>query len=169
MADYSTGKIYKITCLETDEVYYGSTTQELSRRVRKGSYNTSCKAYNIIKRNNYQEEIVEEYPCDNKIELETRERWWIENNLCVNKVIPTQTKSEYYESNKEKKIEDQKQYQKDNYETSRSSIKKWQEEEMICECGKKIQRQSLYRHIKSKKHQDFILNHNYNVPCRHQK
>jgi len=162
MPDYSKGKIYKITCLETGEVYYGSTTQELSQRVRKGAYNTLCKAYNIIKRNNYYEEIVEEYHCDNKIELETRERWWIENNVCVNKVIPTQTKSEYYETNKEKKLEYQKQYQKDNYETRRASIKTWQEEKIICECGKEIQRQSLYRHINSKKHQDFILNHTDN-------
>jgi hypothetical protein len=36
------------------------------------------------------------------MELNARERWWIENNECVNKYIPTRTDKEYYEAHKEK-------------------------------------------------------------------
>jgi hypothetical protein len=46
--------------------------------------------------------LVENYSCNSKKELETRERYYIENNECVNKNMPTRTMKEYQEENKEK-------------------------------------------------------------------
>ena len=58
--------------------------------------------------------IIEKYPCDTKKELLSRERYYIENNKCVNKLLPIVTQDEknkyqityqieYYKDNKEYK------------------------------------------------------------------
>jgi hypothetical protein len=39
--------------------------------------------------------LIEDYPCESKYELESRERYHIENTKCVNKNIPTRTLLEY--------------------------------------------------------------------------
>ena len=38
---------------------------------------------------------MKSFPCNTKLELEKRERYYIENFECVNKSIPTRTKKEY--------------------------------------------------------------------------
>ena len=100
----NTGKIYKILCNETGEVYYGSTIRTLSHRknghkqdVKKydeGRIPTKCECYNIIKRGNFTMSLVEEYSFDNIEQLRWRERHYIENNECVNKSKPVATKEE---------------------------------------------------------------------------
>ena len=96
MPDYNNGKIYRIVCDITGETYYGSTTYKyLSSRLAKHRSTTTCKSKQIIERGNYSIVLVEEYPCENKEQLNKRERYYIENNECVNKYIPTRTKSEY--------------------------------------------------------------------------
>ena len=174
MPDYSRGKIYKITCLETDEVYYGSTTHSLNDRISGHRYDArndiNITSSIIINRNNYQEEFVEKYTCNSKEELETRERWWIENNVCVNKHIPHRTQKEYYEDNKEKFKQYSAEYREDNRDKLNEYIKQYrkankeelsekQNEKFTCECGVIYARRNKIRHIKSKKHQDFISHH----------
>ena len=39
MTDYSKGKIYKITCNETDRCYIGSTTKTLTKRIKQHKHN----------------------------------------------------------------------------------------------------------------------------------
>jgi len=99
MADYSQGKIYKLECNITNDVYYGSTTKSLSARMSLHKYSRTCTAINIIDRGNYTCKIIEEFPCKNRKELEARERWWIENNVCVNKQVPGRTLQEWREDN----------------------------------------------------------------------
>jgi hypothetical protein len=98
MPDYSKGQIYKLVSYETDAVYYGSTINSLHYRLGghktefmrwfdgKCSYVTS---FEIVMYPDVKIILVEEYPCDNKQQLERREREYIENNQCVNKVVPT--------------------------------------------------------------------------------
>jgi hypothetical protein len=46
---------------------------------------------NDITSSNYKLNIIillETYPCNSKSELESRERWWIENNSNVNRYAP---------------------------------------------------------------------------------
>jgi ribosomal protein S27AE len=102
---YVNGKIYKIVCNETNEVYYGSTILSLKDRIIKHKCSLKCESRQIINRNNYYYELIEDYSCNNRKELETRERWYIENNKCINKIIPTRTLKEYYQENKEKILE----------------------------------------------------------------
>jgi len=106
---YKNGKIYKIVCNETNEVYYGSTRQKyLSNRI-KTHRGENCISKQIIDRKNYYYELVEDYSCNNRYELETRERWYILNNDCINKNIPTRTKKQWNEDNKETIIEKRKE------------------------------------------------------------
>jgi len=113
---YKNGKIYKIVCNETNEVYYGSTIIKLKYRINRHRNSNMCMSRQIINRNNYYYELIEDYSCNNKYELETRERWYIENNNCINKIIPTRTDKEYYENNKEKIKVREKIYREQNKE-----------------------------------------------------
>lgn len=105
MPDYANGKIYKIVCNITGEQYIGGTIQKLSQRltthVVNKNKNNGCKSKNIILRGDYQIVLIENYPCDNKEELAKKEREHIEANICVNKNIPTRTREEYIETNRE--------------------------------------------------------------------
>ena len=61
-------------------------------------------------------ELLENYPCNNKYELETRERYHIENNECINRMIPTRTSKEWRDDNKEIIKENKKIYAINNRE-----------------------------------------------------
>jgi hypothetical protein len=53
---------------------------------------SSYKLFEDYGINNIDIILVENYPCNNKYELEAKERWYIENNDSINKNIPTRTK-----------------------------------------------------------------------------
>tara|TARA_B100001093_G_C26399933_1_gene830845 strand:- start:159 stop:635 length:477 start_codon:yes stop_codon:yes gene_type:complete len=117
MPDYSKAKIYKIVCDITGETYYGSTTQPLWLRMGKHrSKENRCFSKQIIERGNYSYSLVEEYSCENKEQLCRRERFYIENNICVNKQIPNRTITEWYNDNRDKKADYCKTYYQDNKE-----------------------------------------------------
>jgi len=135
MPDYSKSKIYKLTSSNSNEIYIGSTTLNLSKRkahhiwyyknhlLNKVKYITSFKI--IEYGGNIDICLLEEYSCSNKEQLHQRERFYIENNNCVNKVIPTRTKKEYNELNKELIREKRKEAYKINryYELNKVKIK----------------------------------------------
>lgn len=114
MIDFSKAKIYKIySTINPNLVYFGSTCDEVKGRLGKhkrlykcflngkGHYITS---FIILALENYNAELIEEYPCENIFELRKRERYYIENFPCVNKNIPNRSRKEYnkfcYETNK---------------------------------------------------------------------
>jgi hypothetical protein len=111
MVNYENGKIYKIVCNLTGEIYVGHTAQKyLSDRLSehrsdykkwtKGKYNY-CTSFSIIERNNFQIFLLEKYPCTCVEELKVREQFYILNTKCVNKVVPLRTAKEYYSANKD--------------------------------------------------------------------
>lgn len=121
MTNKRTGFIYRISgegCLP----YFGSTFH-IGERIshHKGHYkeylegrdnNLSC--FEIFEKDsNWVLEAIEEVETDNdKIELLTRERWWIENNECINKIKrPIRTEEEAKEQ--------RRQYQKEHKEDLR--------------------------------------------------
>jgi hypothetical protein len=134
--DYSKGKIYRLTCNITGKDYYGSTIQNLSNRRAKhtcqykrwmegkSNYTTS---FEIIRNGNYNIIWVEDYPCQNKEQLEARERYYIENNECVNKVIPNRSRKEYREINKDKINEKKKVFREKNKDKILSKNKEYYE------------------------------------------
>ena len=105
--DYSKGKIYAIKSYQTEYIYIGSTTQLLSSRLGKhrGDYrDNKGTSKNILQYEDYYIVLIENYPCNNKEELEKRERYYIEQNIkiCVNVRLPTRKQKEYKEANKDK-------------------------------------------------------------------
>ena len=144
------GYIYKIW--DNDDpslVYYGSTIQQVSIRMGKHrDSSNSCISKIIIDRNNYQYATLEKVEYEDKFELRNRERWWVENNICVNKLIPNRTKKEYYMANKEKFTEYAKQYNM----TNKEKIAEQQKQKVTCECGCIVTKRYLTRHKKTKIH-----------------
>lgn len=125
MPDYSKTQMYKLHCNITGKDYYGQTTQTLEERKKQHTYEANnvktknlCTSKQIIDGGNWEMVWLEDYPCANKKEAEARERWWIENNECVNKHIPGRTMKEYYQDNKAKLLVKDKAY----YQAHRDEI-----------------------------------------------
>tara|TARA_E500000305_G_C3915270_1_gene185347 strand:+ start:91 stop:693 length:603 start_codon:yes stop_codon:yes gene_type:complete len=148
---YVNGKIYKIVCNETGEVYYGSTIIKLKKRINNHTNNKNCSSRQILNRNNYYYELIENYSCNNKKELETRERWYIENNECINKFIPTRTKKEYRQDNKETMVEKRKNYYENNKEKLLEQNKLYYDKNK----EKKIEQSKLYAQNNKEKRKEY--------------
>ena len=95
MTDYSQGKIYKIIDIDTGSVFIGSTVQTMEKRMSKHvehfkSYSKGkgkfMTAFKVMKNNNFQMELIEDYPCKSRNELELQELYWTNEIDCVNKV-----------------------------------------------------------------------------------
>ena len=122
------GIIYKIECNETNEVYYGSTQQSLKKRIeghqrahkrwKEGKYHF-VTSFDIMDRGNYSYSLIETVECKDIKQLEARERYYIENNECINKYVPGRTTKEYYKDNKDVRLH----YQKDYYVANIDKIK----------------------------------------------
>ena len=175
--DYANGKIYKIT--GGGMTYYGSTTQPLYKRFHQHK-KLNCSSKNIIETGEAIIVLVELFSCKSKEELFSRERWFIENNECVNKNIPTRTDKEYRIDNANKINERHRQYRLDNNkekdkqyrldnidkinerdrqyrQVNRDKINENHKEKMTCECGAICRKYGLSRHIKTEKHKLFLL------------
>ena len=122
--------------IEHDEIFH-------TQRYNKG-YNH--KKYQYIRENggweNWSMILIEKYPCNNKLELEKREdEIMCEMQSKLNAQRASRNKKEYYEDNKEKIKEQQKEY----------GSKK-----VMCECGCEVRRDYLARHKRRTKHINFI-------------
>lgn len=104
MPNYKNGKIYKLITPHNPElIYYGSTVLPLYKRKAHHKEDYLKKNAKIQSRELFELGaddviiiLVELYPCNNKEELLKQERYYIENNPCINKRIPTRTQKEYY-------------------------------------------------------------------------
>ena len=126
MPDYLQGKIYKIVCNETGEIYIGSTTQSLRRRYKKHisdskSDKRKCDSAKIIK--NSKILLIENYPCKSRKELLKKEREWIDKIDCINKRRPIITKKERkkYQSGYRKENKDELNEYRRNWRKYKSS------------------------------------------------
>mgnify|MGYP003638483851 CR=1 FL=1 len=141
MPDYKNGKIYKLWSPEGDDIYIGSTTQDLARRKAKHKTDKSKSTILYEKYTDIRIELLEEYPCDNIEQLNKKEGEYIRNNNCVNRCIAGRTNKEqtkaWRENNKEK-------------------IKEHKTTPFVCECGRTIQLDGKSAHLKSKIHNDLM-------------
>ena len=154
MVNYQLGKIYRIVCNTTGLTYYGSTCEDTMakrlshhkdsyKRYLNGNYGFTT-SFEILKNENYEIILVENFPCNSKDQLHARERFYIESNECVNKIIPTRTKKEYREQNKEEIAKYQKQYREQNKEEIPEKMKQYREQnkELIKEINKQYREQN---------------------------
>jgi len=154
-------KIYKLSSIETSNVYVGLTTNTLSRRIskHKNDYKRYLEtnfhyltSFEICKYADVKIELIEE--TDDK----TRERFHIENTEnCINHDIPTRTQKEYVKANEAKT----KAYYKEWCEKNREHLREYkrkQVKEITCECGTVTTTKHLKRHMESQKHLDLMNN-----------
>jgi hypothetical protein len=158
---YQCGKIYKICSNQTEQIYIGSTTNTIEKRFNehnhcfanyqrnKQKYMTS---YDIIKYGDAYIELIENFPTDNKFDLRIRERFYIENNNCINQVIPIRTE---IEKRKSKKIEKQKWYSKNKHRQI-EVLRQKDKQEHKCVCGSKYRHSTKLRHTKTKRHLKYL-------------
>lgn len=153
--DYQNGKIYKIKHIdESGMEYIGSTTQSLKHRLMKHKMQSrydECLKYNWINYfgwNNFVIELIEDYPCNNKLELIQREQYWFEmlKPILNDKYAFGANTERYKQSRIKNKIEE---YQK-NYR------KKHKDESFVCNCKGKYTRYNKSNHEMTKKHINYL-------------
>ena len=108
MVNYQNGRIYTLRSHQTDDIYIGSTTRMLRKRMAEHRYNykhrkTHTSAHQILQYEDCYIELLEEFPCDNKEQLEKREMECVRNMDCVNKLKWRRTRTEYMREYREKK------------------------------------------------------------------
>ena len=94
------GKVYKIVCNITDEVYIGSTCSTMNTRMtahrgdaRRG-LKGACMSSKIINRGDYNVNVIEEFPYENDIHTRWRERHYYDTIENINKVPPIRSPEE---------------------------------------------------------------------------
>ena len=166
--EYADGKIYKIT--GSGLTYYGSTIQSLYDREYTHIHNNTTSSRIIIEKGDFELVLVENFPCENKPELLARERWFIENNDCVNIRLPITSEEEkrlyYCEYSKQyaaahpaEIIAARQQYaatHKEYFQTyrdeNRDMFKQKQNTKFTCTCGGKYTSANKARHLNSPRH-----------------
>ena len=130
------------------------------------------------------------YHIENRDKILTYHKKWYENNKEIvavkgkeyrenNKEVIAVRNKEYRENNKEKIAVKSKEYQKNNkeniktykkeyYEKNKEKIAVKNKETIICECGIKITKGKINRHLKSKRHEQ-LLNGSYKTPKKYEK
>jgi len=162
---YQNSVIYKLVHKndqDNENIYVGSTTNFRGRKLqhKKSSNNPNEEKFNrpqykYIRENGGWDEwemiAIETYPCESKRELEIRERYHIETlKPKLNKNIPTRTRKEYREDNKEKINEKRKIYFVEYRKTPKRI--EWATSKIKCDiCGSKVSRANISTHKKSKK------------------
>ena len=134
---YASAKIYKIVNNAYTMCYYGSTTQQLSKRMymHRNSYKLfgegkgySLSVYDIFDAqgiDNCKIELVEECPCESREQLRKREGFYIRNNECVNKRVAGQTVPEWRSANRDHVRQMQADWRSANQEHVKQIIADW--------------------------------------------
>jgi len=139
-----TGIIYKLvsTDINIKECYVGSTINFIRRKHEhkrrcnnENSDNYNQYVYKFIRDNNGWDSFsmiqIEEFKFNTRNELNSRERYWIETlQAKLNKILPTRTRHEYREQNKDK-IKEYRENNKDKlkeyYENNKDKSKEYYE------------------------------------------
>lgn len=145
------GIIYRIVCNTTGEQYIGSTTKSLKKRMN-GHTNkkNSSTSKQIIDRNNYHVQVIEQLFVYDKSVLHQYEAYHIKNNVCVNKLMPFRSEEEKKELTRDYQRGDKfKIYTKNYYKVYNSKFT----ESIKCGCGGGWKYAcDKKKHLKTKRH-----------------
>lgn len=192
MVNYHEGKIYKIVSESSGLQYIGSTCEPTLAK-RMVGHMAHYRAYlnnkyhfvtvfKVLEYNDHKIYLIENFHCENKDQLRSREGYWIQKIECVNKNIAGRSYKEYQQIYKENNTEKLKTYRMNNkkylatrnkiyYNVNRTNIlektkayqlknkdmiRAKQNTEIICECGSRLTYANMARHKRSKKHIEFI-------------
>lgn len=180
---YKRGKIYTVRCRYDDTlIYVGSTIEILSKRMGKHRRTTITRAtslYNIVcgDWDKWYIELYENYPCNNKQELERREGQVIREIGTINNNIAGRTPKERYQDNRDKILEEKKKYRIKNLQKITDYNKEYRKEnrdklieyskqyyknnnfKFKCNiCGCEVTKYGLKNHLLSKKCMNYNIN-----------
>jgi hypothetical protein len=190
--NYDKTCFYKIVCknLDIQDVYVGHTTDFATRKTghKTKCNNPNSKSYNLfvykfIRDNggwdNFEMILIERISCEDELDARRKERKFIEDlKATLNSSIPSRTKKEWVDNNKEKVYEykhnwhiENKQRLRQNkkekyiehrevvldkakkyYEENTEKCKEWKNGVVKCDCGFTYTNANKARHFKSKKH-----------------
>ena len=117
--DYKNGKIYCIRNTIDDDIYIGSTTQPLSKRMvghrsdmksKRREHYILYQKMNELGIDNFYIELIEEYPCENKEQLLAKEGEYIRKMATLNHRIQGRSYQEWLDDTKEIRKEKSKEY-----------------------------------------------------------
>jgi hypothetical protein len=150
--NFANGKVYAIRSHQTDKVYIGSTTQTLAQRFGKHKKCLRTMSREIMKFDDCYIELLQEFACNNKMQLNKKEGEYIRSMNCINKRIEGRTLAEHYQDNKQEILEKNKQYR----EMNKEQITEHNKKPNTCDCGGKYTTQNKQQHFKTPNHKEFI-------------
>jgi hypothetical protein len=189
MPDYAKGKIYKILNSIDDEVYIGSTVEPLCKRMWQHKSEAKTKAKSKLHQHmsntgieHFYIELVEQYQCNSKEELCSKEGEWIRKVGTLNRLVAGRTDEQYRQENKSKISESAKQRRADNLIETREKdkeyrdanidkVREWSKNNYIrhqeqilqgiktrctCECGTDVNIHHIARHRGTTKHKQLM-------------
>lgn len=162
--DYKNGKIYGIYSYQTDKVYIGSTCSRLCKRLyqHRADYNRFnngkyrfVSSFDILQYDDHYIELVEEFPCENSMQLRKREGEIIRSTEnCINKYVAGRDQKCIHDRQRSRckdcgggsicMHDKERPRCKDCGGVSVQKIK--------CGCGAEIQKQYMKKHKETKKH-----------------
>ena len=160
--DYQKATIYKIQSIDNEELLYvGSTTNFIKRKQchkklcnNLNNRHNDLKVYKMIRENGGWDQfsmiIVKEFPCNNKTEL------LIEEDRIMREMRSNMNKYKAFRTSEECK-EYQKEYHKEYYELNKEKLNEKRKKKIVCECGSEISFSTKSIHLRSIKHQNFLL------------
>ena len=175
--NYSNACVYKICCrdLEVTDVYVGSTTNLAKRRYQhkttctnEKDKNHNCLVYRFIRDHggwdNWTVTKVQEATVTCSEDLLQLERACMERlGATLNKCVPSRSKKEYQEDNKEQISERMKDYYEANKTERLKKAKQYREahkseiaEKVKCQCGSMVGKYYMKRHCETAKHQKYL-------------
>ena len=182
----------KIVCndLSITDFYVGHTTNFANRKNR---HKTSCNSNNMLYVysfirdhggwDNFDMILLDRHTCNDKLEALRIERKYIEDlKPTLNRNIPTRTRVEWVEDNKEHVVEYKHQWSMENkdkvdakhrqtyvenreetitkvkayYEKNKDKCHEWKNMCVNCECGFTYTNANKARHEKSQRHQQYL-------------
>lgn len=160
--NFANAKIYAIRSNQTEQIYIGSTCQPLYKRFHQHK-KLDCSSREILVFDDCYIELLEEFPCVNKMQLNRREGELIRLHNCINKRIAGRTLAEHYQDNKTEILEKAKLYYVDNktekkqyYQEHKQEIKENRHQKYNCFCTGKYTNNGKSHHFKTTKHLTFI-------------
>ena len=172
MTEYKKGKIYKIIYIGNENInitYIGSTFNTLRDR-QQGHKDNFKKWFNDKKEKsitifpfyekydikNFKIILIKEYEVIDRNHLFMYEQLWMNKIKCINE------QKAFEPLFKQRIKEYKKKYRENNKKLIKTNMKLTYDKQNIeiqCECGSKVNKYSLSRHLKTKKHLKFLDKH----------
>lgn len=143
--DWSKVIFYKIVCndLQIKNCYVGQTQNFIKRKCyhKEACISDKCnrhnlKVYEFIRQNggwiNWTMIMVEQFSCNNRLEADSRERYWIETlNANLNSRMPSRTRKEREPTYQASRNKEQKRIYNNTIKYPREKLKKLYLDELL--------------------------------------